>query len=154
MDIDDLTAADVMTHAVYSVAESMDLRETMTALGERGISGAPVLDDNGRLVGVISQTDIVIYYLGREDELAVEGDFYQRAHLRGETVRGFQVLDTNVSRVKDVMSQVTVTAPSDTCLRELAQIMVRREIHRVIIVDEGEIVGVVSALDLLRPLAR
>jgi CBS domain-containing protein len=154
MVIDDLSAADIMTHAVHSIRSDMDLREAMLELDERGISGAPVVDERGTLVGVVSQTDIVIYYLGRDDELTHEGDYYHRASLSGETVKGFQVLDTNVPRVTEVMSPVTVTAPPETSLRELAKLMVSREIHRVIITQGGDVVGVVSALDLLRPLAR
>lgn len=148
------TAAGFMSRDVKTVLDTMDVREAIATFEEHDISGAPVVDADGNLVGVISQTDVLHYYLSRDDELTLDTDYYQRAHLGGiPWKKGFEILDTNVPPIRDIMSPVTITAAPTTPVSELAATMVERRIHRVIITDGDAVVGLVSALDLLRALA-
>jgi Mg/Co/Ni transporter MgtE len=67
-----LAAKDIMNPHVVSVTDTMDLREVAKIFMEEGITGAPVVDEMGHLVGVISQSDLVEYELAIEHELTVE----------------------------------------------------------------------------------
>jgi CBS domain-containing protein len=157
MEIKDARASDVMTETVHTVEEDMDVREAITSFHELGISGAPVVNSSGSLVGVISQTDVVNYYLSRDEELVAETDFYQKTHLGSVTVpwrQGYEVMDTNTAFVRDLMSPASITAPEDSPVQELARTMVSKQIHRIIITRDEKVAGLVSALDLLKVFAR
>jgi CBS domain-containing protein len=155
MDCKTATAADLMTSPVHVLRAEMDAREAISLFDEQGISGAPVVDSEGDLVGVLSQTDVLHWYLGREDELVVDTDYWHRADLRAQPVpSGFNVVDTNVPLVSDLMTPVTVVATAETPATELAATMVERKVHRIIVTHHGDqVAGIVSALDLLKLVA-
>jgi CBS domain-containing protein len=144
-----------MHEEVTTVTETMDLREVARILVEEHISGAPVVDEMGTLVGVISQSDLVEYELAAEHELTVEAPFYRRPFddaLRPE--RGFRVEALPADTVKDVMTPYLITAEEDTPIRDVAARMAQSGIHRVIIVDsDQQIRGIVTSLDVLRWVA-
>ncbi len=146
-------ARDIMTRNVITVPQSMDLRDLAKLLLEKGISGAPVTDDRGDLVGVVSQTDLIYYSLSRDDELTIRTDFYASARMEGSHIpTGFQIEDTNTGTVEDVMTPVIYAVAEDTPIDRIALMMTREHIHRVIVRDGQQPVGVISALDLLRVL--
>lgn len=83
-------AKDIMNPNVVSVTDTMDLREAAKIFMEEAITGAPVVDEMGTLVGVLSQSDLVEYELTTERELTVEAPFYR--HLYDDALepgRGF-----------------------------------------------------------------
>ena len=98
-------AADVMSRDVITVTEDMDLRELTRMFLDQGITGAPVLDRQGNLAGVISQHDLLYYSLGRGDELVYQTDFYDAVRVEGRRLpSGFQIEDANSGCVSDVMT--------------------------------------------------
>jgi CBS domain-containing protein len=152
MNVKTAVAADIMTSPVHVLDGRMDVREAVNAFEQHGISGAPVVDAEGRLVGVLSQTDVMHWYLSREDELVVETDFWHRPQLDQAPIpKGFALVDTNVPRVEELMTPVVVAATADTPVSELARTMVERKVHRIIVTHHvDEVAGIVSAVDLLR----
>jgi CBS domain-containing protein len=147
----DLLARDIMNRDVIAVPTSMDLRDLAKLFLEKGITGAPVVDDNGDLAGVISQTDLIYYSLTRSDHLVMESDFYQAARMEGRHVpTGFQIQDTNTGVVADVMTPVVHSVTERTGLESVARLMTRKHIHRVIVRSGQKVTGVISALDLLK----
>ena len=146
-------ARDIMSRNVITVPQSMDLRDLAKLLLEKGISGAPVTDDRGNLVGVVSQTDLIYYSLSRDDELTIRTDFYASARMEGAHLpSGFQIEDTNTGTVEDIMTPVVYAVGEDAPVERIAALMTREHIHRVIVRSGQEPVGVISALDLLRVL--
>jgi CBS domain-containing protein len=133
----------------------MDLREAAKIFVEERISGAPVVDELGNLVGVLSQSDLIEYELATERELTVEAPFYRRPYDDAlHPARGFQLEALSADKVKDVMTPYLITVTEDTPIREVAARMAEHGIHRVIVVDEDEqISGIVSSLDVLRWVA-
>ena len=86
------TARDIMSTEVICVHEETDLRDLAKMFLEQGITGAPVVDKDGNLVGVISQTDLLYYQLTRDDELILNSDFYSSVRVEGRTLpSGFQI---------------------------------------------------------------
>jgi CBS domain-containing protein len=144
-------ARDIMNPNVISVPAAMDLRDLAKLLLKEGITGAPVVDGNGHLVGVISQTDLVYYHLTRGDELVFDSAFYHSAKVEGRHVpAGFQFEDFNSGCVADVMTPVVHSVTESASLASVARLMTREHIHRVIVRKGRSVVGIISALDLLR----
>jgi len=154
MNLEKSTARDIMTTEVVSVHSGTSLRELERVFLEKGISGAPVVDEEGRLVGVISQTDLVYYHLTRSDSPSRDSDFYRTAELDATFAgSGFHIENYDIGWVSDVMTPVVHTAGPDTPVSELAQLMTLARIHRVIITEDQKVVGLVSAMDVLGVIA-
>ncbi len=148
------TARDVMTTDVVRVESGTSLQELERIFLEEGISGAPVVDKEGSLVGVISQTDLVYYHLTRGDKPSNGSDFYRMAELDAAFAgSGFHVEEHDIGWVHEMMTPVVHTAGPDTPVAELAQLMTLAHIHRVIITEDRRVVGLVSAMDLMSVLA-
>src|SRR5262245_2928930 len=144
-------ASDIMSKDVICVQKDTDLRDLGKLFLSRKLTGAPVVDVDGDLCGVISQTDLLYYQLSRDDELIVPSDFYQSARGDGRPLsKGFQIEDVNTATVEEVMTPVVHAVSGTTPVDEIARLMTRRHIHRVIVRDGKKVAGIISALDLLR----
>lgn len=145
-------AKDIMNPNVVTVTSSMDVQEAARILLDEGITGAPVVDDTGQLVGVLSQTDLVEYDLATERPLTVETPFYR--HLFDDALlpgRGFQIEELPADTVRDVMTPFLITVEEETPIREVAARMAKFSIHRLIVTDaDQQIRGIVTSLDVLR----
>jgi CBS domain-containing protein len=130
-------ARDIMHTDLITVRADMPLHEVMQLLSHRRISGAPVVDTEGLPVGVVSLTDVAHYvsqsWIGPPTE-----ENQQR------------VAET---RVIEVMSPFLHFAEEETSLHGLADLMVEHQVHRLLVLREGVVVGLISSLDLIRALA-
>jgi len=143
---------DVMTKNVITLNSEMSLEQAWNTFYEHKITGAPVVESSGTLVGILSQTD-----LAREAfEKHLKG--FQESALHSMTSY-FQTLEERplpdfFKRVKvgDIMDQDVVTASINDSIPEVATKMRQNHIHRIVIVDKEKVVGIVSALDLLNLL--
>jgi len=148
-------AKDIMQARVIPVVSTMSLRDVATLFAQEGISGAPVLDELGHLVGVISQTDLVAYELAEEQELTPEPSFYRRPFNHALAAhRGFSVEELRPDAVQDVMTSILITVEEDTPIPEVAARMVQSGVHRLIVVDaDQQLQGIITSLDVLRWVA-
>jgi CBS domain-containing protein len=149
------TAADLMTPDPVSIEAGASLHEAIALLTDRGYSAAPVIDEAGRPLGVLSRTDIVTYDREKEDHVPTEHEYFDEADRTtqsGEKFRkGFQVVDVDRTEVRDIMTPLVFTVPLEMPAAEVVREMLERRVHRLFVVDEGGIlVGVISALDVLR----
>jgi predicted transcriptional regulator len=117
--------ADIMSRDVVSLSPEMDLRAAAATLAEHQISGAPVCSQEGRLVGTLSATDLV------ERQATSEGP----AH------------------VGDVMTPAVVSIGAGDSVQRAIEAMAFEGVHRLIVVEEGRLVGIVTSMDVLRELA-
>jgi CBS domain-containing protein len=130
MDGQEMLVADLMTMDPVSVAVDAPLEEVARLCRANGISGLPVVDDSGALLGVITQTDLVAIHESR----------------LGRVIRA----EPSGLRVGEVMTSPAVTVPMTASLRDAAQLMRDERIHRVVALDDGgRPVGVVSASDFV-----
>ena len=145
-----LTAKDVMTRDVESVAPEATLHEVAERFAARHIGGAPVVDPaTGELVGIITEADLL-----NEDK--------RRAAIPRQALFGFMLVSEErwrsaydegfALRARDVMTRDVFTAAEDTPLAELADQMVRRRINRIPIVRGDSLVGMVTRGDLVQGL--
>ncbi len=158
-------ARDVMTRKLITVNPGLDLQELAALFDKKGISGAPVVDDEGVVVGVVSKTDIVRARAQGENLVDI---FYRTS---GGMVGGDSVLDDEYSpysdtdwsdidssslsevRVADVMNRNVYTVEADETVQEVAAQMLSKRVHRVLVLEDGAFVGIVSTTDLMRALA-
>ena len=146
---------DVMNPDIMTVADDMTTDELVRYLAEREISGAPVVDGQGHLIGVVSMTDI-----GRH--LAEPLDFApsQRSEFYSATADevtledlGQHYVEERAATVRDVMTPVIYQVPVTASVAEAARIMIEHHIHRLIVTQGKEPVGIITSIDLLRVLA-
>lgn len=151
-----LTAKDVMNTEVLTVRVDLTVRELSAFLTERQISGAPVVDPHGRLVGVVSVTDVAESDADRPDLVGDRSspDFDLREweeRMNPEDVRPLHI-ESDDLLVRDIMTPTVYTIPDDTPVAKIAQTMVAGRIHRLFVTCGGRVVGIVTTLDLVRLL--
>lgn len=157
--IEQLTALDIMTRSLISARPDQDLTEIERVMVEKRITGLPVIE-GGHLVGVISRSDIarvevLMQSLDSQVTHELEWDSTQAdgfQHLARPEYQGFRgKLDK--LKVRDAMRDQAITCTPQTPVSEIAAVMIGQHIHRVIVVEGDQPVGIVSSLDLVRLLA-
>jgi CBS domain-containing protein len=141
-----MTAADIMTPDPITVREDWTIGAAADVLERHRISGAPVLDADGDLVGVISLTDLAHVGAARSRTAMREAEFY-RTHLATDLIPPTASPDM---RVYEAMTPTVIDAPETIPVDRLAALMMELHIHRVIITRDHRPVGIVTAYDLLR----
>jgi CBS domain-containing protein len=149
-------ASELMTTDVVSITETAPLREAVGLLIDRAFSGAPVVNDAGRPVGVISQSDLLIHDRNSVNFARRVPEYYSSADLRaavGEPVSGFNVESVDRTMVRDVMTPIVFSVRPDASAKETIEEMLRLRVHRLFVIDhDGVLVGVISMSDILRHL--
>lgn len=143
-----MKAKDVMTHCLVSITSDAPIREAIARMISHQVSGMPVIEKDGTLVGMITESDFL-----RRAEMHTEAP--QRRWL--ELLLGPASVADEYSRshggtVKDVMSVRVVTAGKETPLSEIVGLMEEHGIKRVPIVEDARVVGIVSRADLMNAL--
>ena len=144
-----MKARDAMVSPVITVKPYSSVKEAAKTFLERKISAVPVVDDQGKLVGIVSEGDLLhrseagteqqrpwwLLALTKEETLAAE---YVKAHGR---------------KVTDVMTRNVVTATPDTPLHQIAALLEKNSIKRVPIVKDGQLVGIITRANLIQAVA-
>jgi CBS domain-containing protein len=125
---------DLMQVAVKTVGSNAAVGDAIVTLADSHISAVPVVDAAGRMVGVVSSTDI----LTSEAEAC---DCTERESLFENT------------SVSEIMTPRPLTVSPDAEVREAAQQMLYADIHRLFVVEDGRVVGVISTSDIMRAVA-
>lgn len=151
-----ITAADVMNPNVLLVQEDMTLDELANFLVDNEISGAPVEDDAGRLVGVVSVTDVA-QAVAADRSPGSNPDFYVREWggvLTRDSVRDLGAGSAEL-RVRDIMTPTVYSVDEQTSIPEVAETLIKSHIHRLLVTRGGErVVGILTSSDLLGLLVR
>lgn len=152
-----LCAADVMQRDLITVHASDPVGEVARVLADARISGVPVLDDNEEVIGILSMADLVDRYAEDDDALPEEVDYRDEEVDEGdeeetEVVAFHRSSEDEVCAGDLMTTEITFIAPTAS-LREASRIMVKKHIHRLLVVDRGRAVGIVTTLDILRAVA-
>ncbi|MFI1363995.1 CBS domain-containing protein [Streptomyces griseochromogenes] len=136
---------DVMTHRVVALRTGAAFKDIVKAMGQWRVSALPVLDEAGRVVGVVSEADLLPKEEYRRDDPAPYG----------QTRRPADVRKAGAVTAVDLMTAPAVTVTPDTALAHAARLMVRNGLKRLPVVDqEGALKGIVSRADLLKVFLR
>jgi CBS domain-containing protein len=143
------TAQDLMTPNPVSISAAANVGEAVAFLIDKGYSGAPVIDEAGRPVGVLSRTDILVHDRARTSV----HEYYDQPNLKEKLPKGFHVENVDRTPIRDLMTPVVFSVrPSAPASRVVAD-MLDLKVHRLFVVSEnGVLVGVISALDVLKHL--
>lgn len=133
-------ARDVMRPVGFLLREADDAWNAARRLFESGQTGAPVLDVAGKLVGIVSQADMAAYLRESSREAP---DFYAEPDHDPLPV-------SPTATVGQLMTRVLIQVPDDMKLAEVERHMLRRRVQRVLVVRDNEVLGVITAIDLLR----
>jgi CBS domain-containing protein len=146
-----MKAADVMTRRLITIDPDSSVADAAKRMLENRISGMPVLDEQGRLIGLISEGDLL-----RRSEMGT----HQRQRrswwltlLSGPTGAADDYVKSHSRRVRDVMTQSVVSVSPDASLNDIVNVLERHRIKRVPVLDNGKLVGIVSRANLLQALA-
>ena len=150
-----LTAKDIMTTPVITVRDIMSVEEVSDLLSDRMITGAPVVNEDNKPVGVVTLSDIVRNEPRREHIISdkVASDYILKDWQRSfdnEDLNGYHLEESETLLVKDIMTPFVYRVEEDTPLNTLASIMLSGRIHRLFVTKDDKIVGIVSALDMLK----
>lgn len=155
-----LTAADIMQKDVVVIDRHETLQDAMTLLTENHITGLPVVDSKSRCIGVVSASDILNYEQEHSDFTAEANSDMARHYDpdtgRWESVRvGAYALEEFAELpVENVMAVDVVSVLRETPLCEVAQLMVKQKIHRVLVLDEDQLLfGIITSSDFVRLFA-
>lgn len=150
------TAQDLMSTDLISLRRDASVHEAIALMTDRNFHSAPIIDDNGRPVGVITVTDILIH--DREYVRFLKtGDMTPRLDLRniGEELpadMGIEVVDRTC--VEDVMTPAVFTVDQLTPASDVVRKLLDLKVHHLFVSDQdGTLIGVISASDILRQLA-
>lgn len=150
--LEDLTAADIMEPEVITVKADATVQELADLLAEKKISGVPVVDDQNRVVGIVSEGDLV--------SLDADIHFPHYIELLGniiylESVKKYEerLRKAAATLVRDLMTTEVVTVQKDASLAEIATLMTDKQVNRVPVLAGDVLVGIIARADVVRAIA-
>ncbi len=153
----DLTAKDVMTQELLEVKEDWPLDRLAEFFVENSVSGAPVTSEDGKLIGVVSLTDIVRFDIMpvKNDESEEQRGYDRHALERDYTpaeIASFRVQSESLVTVRDIMTPMVFNVNEDASVRQVVDTMARGRIHRIFVTRDEKVVGIIAALDILKAM--
>ena len=130
-----MRVAELMKEPVVTIGMETSVQSAVVMLADDHISAVPVTDTTGRMIGVVSSTDILTAEAEVEDEAAREALFAS-------------------TPVRDLMTPRPLTVAPDADVKEAAQQMLYADVHRLFVTAGGRVVGVISSSDIVRAVAR
>ncbi len=144
-----MKARDVMVSPIITVKPYSSVKEVAKTFLERKISAVPVVDDLGKLVGIVSEGDLM-----HRSEAGTERQRpWWLLALIGNEMLAAEYVKAHARKVADVMMRNVVTATPDTPLHEIAALLERNSIKRVPIVKDDQLVGIVTRANLIQAVA-
>ena len=144
-----MRAHQIMTHSVATVAPDATILEAANIMLQRHVSGLPVVDAAGKLVGVVSEGDFI-----RRSEIGTQrkrGRWLK--FLLGTSAAATDYVRENGRKVSEVMTSDPITIAEDTTLEEIVKTMETNHVKRLPVIKDGKLVGIVSRANLLQAVA-
>jgi len=148
-----MLARDIMTREVVMIPVGMPVEDLIDTLRDKKITGAPVVDSEDNLVGIVSNEDIIhsqLYAERRETSDSGLMDIFKS---------GFTSVTPGGDRpdkpglVAEIMTRNVITVNEDSSLAEICTILIERKIHRLPVTSGGRLVGIISTLDIVKAVS-
>ncbi len=144
-----MKARDVMVAPVITVRPDSSVHDVAKIFVDMHVSGVPVLDGHGKLVGIVTEGDL----LHRTESGTERRRHWWLLPLLGDDTLALDYVKSHSRKVADVMTKRVITASPDTPLHEIATMLEANSIKRIPIVHNGELVGIVSRANLIQAVA-
>jgi CBS domain-containing protein len=149
----EMIAKDVMNSEVLAVRDDMSVAELAEFLGDNEISGAPVEDTEGRLVGVVSLSDVARSLTDRDQAVKShpEPDYYLSGweeRFNAEDLAGLRVAHSDAT-VGEIMTPSILAVDEELPISRVAAKMIDSRVHRLLVTRDRKVVGILSTTDLL-----
>ncbi len=144
-------AKDIMTVDVVTVKRGASMDEALRLMAEHHVSGLPVVDQDGCVEGIITESDVLLKGQARMSRppRALAGDWQVPDSIVDEAYR-----KASADTVEEAMSSKVVTFGEDSAITDIARVMIEKQINRVPIIRDCKLVGIVSRRDIVRAMAR
>jgi len=149
-----LTAKEIMTKNPITLKKDTPVKQATEILSENNIGGAPVVDDDGNLIGIITESDLIAQDIRLHFPTYIQlldGYIYLPGSLRHFEEEFKKAIG---AKVGDVMTTDVITVNEDTTLEDMATFMVEYDIGRLPVVSHGEVIGIVTKSDLVKAISR
>ncbi len=144
-----MKASDIMTSNVITIGPDSSVQEVANLLLSNRISAVPVVDAGGRLLGIVSEGDLI----DRPDNGTARRKSWWLNVLASNDALASDYVKSHSRKVSDIMTRDVVTASANTSASEISGLLEKNNIKRVPIVENGKVVGIVSRANLLQGLA-
>lgn len=145
-----MKAKDIMTSPVITVGPATPVNEIAALLYERRISALPVVE-RGRLVGIVSEADLLHRHELGTDCVARSGSWWLRLFSADRSVEDY--IKSHARQARDIMTREVVSVAPDTGIAEVASVLERHGVRRVPVLQDGQLLGIVSRANLVQALA-
>ncbi len=148
------TAKGIMTKNPITFTPTMSVKEAAKILAEKDIGGAPVLDKDGRLVGIVTESDLIIQDVRLHFPTYIElldGYLFLPGSLEYFEEEFKKAIGAEVA---DVMTMEVITVDENASVEDIATLMVEEDISRVPVMSDDKVVGIVTKGDLVRAISR
>lgn len=147
-----LKAADIMKTEVVTVTPAMSVEELGRLFMEKEISGAPVMDAGGKLVGVVTENDLI--RRNRRFHIPTMLRIFDAfIPMEGSKSIEREIKEMSATMVKDICSKEVITINEDTPLEEIATLMSEKKVHFLPVMREGKLVGIVGKQEVIKGIA-
>lgn len=149
----ELIAKDLMNPELLTVRDDMTVADLAEFLVDNEISGAPVEDVEGRLIGVVSLSDVARALSGRDQVVKTheEADYYLRSweeRFNAEDLAGLRVAESDAT-VGEIMTPAILAVDEELPVAKVAEKMIDSRVHRLLVTRDRKVVGILSTTDLL-----
>lgn len=149
-------AKDIMSSPAISIREDQSVKEALDLLARHKISGLPVVDDDGKIVGIISNTDVIRYSQQKNVISQHSASFWVSPYTDMDDIasirKGFEMLHR--TRVDQLMTRKVYSTSEETSATDVAKLMNRRNVNRIPVVDASKkLVGIITRADMVKCMA-
>ena len=151
--IRDMKARDIMSEVLVMLETDMDVSEAAGLFKRNRITGAPVVDEGGQVVGILSITDLMAQATGADIEAKKAAGHYHMSDLISVVPELQGPVNLKGVKVKELMETNFVSTASRTPVSSVATLMLQNKIRRVLIIDNRRLVGIVTQTDIIKAVA-
>jgi len=148
-----MLSKDIMTRDVVKIPVGMTVESLIDTLREKKITGAPVVDSEDNLVGIVSNEDIIhsqLYAERRETSQSGLMDIFKSGYT---TIAPQENRPDRPALVAEIMTRNVITVNEDSSLIELCSVLIEKKIHRIPVTSSGRLVGIISTLDIVKAVS-
>lgn len=146
-----ILASDIMTPHVKTVPQDWTMQKFADFLSKNDISGSPVADETGKVIGIATLKDIAEFHFNNVDsDLEKQLDAEELKESRRLRMMIFEGLSKVPVEVGDIMTPIVFSVEENTPIKEVAEIMMAEHLHRIFVKAGDELTGIITTYDLLK----